>query len=164
MTIWFQVWRHKYAWPFHTPVDPEKLGLPDYYDIIKTPMDLTTIKKKLDGQQYKSAKECIADFDLMFQNCYTYNRPTEDVTIMAKKVQEFLHQKVNLKRKKIFNSHCFQKLKFRPKINFRCEICPQLRRYTKEPRKNRKSPQVVYLYPLWLTRWRLHPPLHCPGT
>jgi len=92
--IFQAVWRHKYAWPFHTPVDPEKLGLPDYYDIIKTPMDLTTIKKKLDGQQYKSAKECIADFDLMFQNCYTYNRPTEDVTIMAKKVQEFLHQKM----------------------------------------------------------------------
>ena len=64
-------------------------------------MDLTTIKKKLDGQQYKSAKECIADFDLMFQNCYTYNRPTEDVTIMAKKVQEFLHQKVNSKTKKL---------------------------------------------------------------
>ena len=64
-------------------------------------MDLTTIKKKLDGQQYKSAKECIADFDLMFQNCYTYNRPTEDVTIMAKKVQEFLHQKVSLKTKKL---------------------------------------------------------------
>ena len=75
-------------------MDPEKLGLPDYYEIIKTPMDLTTIKKKLDGQQYKTAKECITDFDLMFQNCYTYNRPTEDVTIMAKKVQEFLHQKV----------------------------------------------------------------------
>ena len=29
----------------------------------------------------------------MFQNCYTYNRPTEDVTIMAKRVQEFLHSK-----------------------------------------------------------------------
>ena len=29
----------------------------------------------------------------MFNNCYTYNRPTEDVTIMAKRVQEFLHTK-----------------------------------------------------------------------
>ena len=56
-------------------------------------MDMTTIKKKLDGQQYKSAKDVLHDFDLMFQNCYTYNRPTEDVTIMAKKVQEFLHGK-----------------------------------------------------------------------
>ena len=57
-------------------------------------MDMTTIKRKLDGCQYKSAKDCLNDFDRMFQNCYTYNRPTEDVTIMAKKVQEFLHSKV----------------------------------------------------------------------
>ena len=43
--------------------------------------------------QYKSSKEIFRDFELMFQNCYTYNRPTEDVTIMAKRVQEFLHTK-----------------------------------------------------------------------
>ena len=74
-------------------MDPVKLGLPDYYQIIKEPMDMTTIKKRLDGHQYKSAKDVLRDFDLMFNNCYTYNRPTEDVTIMAKKVQEFLHAK-----------------------------------------------------------------------
>jgi hypothetical protein len=90
----FQVWRHKYAWPFHTPVDPVKLMLPDYFEIIKCPMDMTLIKKRLDGLNYKTAKTCIQDFDTMFQNCYTYNRPTEDVTIMAKKVQEFLHNKL----------------------------------------------------------------------
>lgn len=33
-----------YAWPFYYPVDAEKLGLKDYSDIIKTPMDLTTAK------------------------------------------------------------------------------------------------------------------------
>ena len=49
---------------------------------------------KIINFQYKSAKEVLSDFDLMFNNCYTYNRPTEDVTIMAKRVQEFLHTKV----------------------------------------------------------------------
>ena len=33
-----------YAWPFHHPVDAKALGLADYHDIIKTPMDLTTVK------------------------------------------------------------------------------------------------------------------------
>ena len=33
-----------YAWPFYTPVDAVGLGLHDYYDVIKVPMDLTTIK------------------------------------------------------------------------------------------------------------------------
>jgi len=40
-------------------------------------MDLGTIKKKLDSQQYSSAKECIDDFNLMFNNCYTYNGEKE---------------------------------------------------------------------------------------
>jgi len=48
--------------------------LQDYYRIIKHPMDMGTIKKKLDSQQYICAKDCIDDFNLMFNNCYTYNQ------------------------------------------------------------------------------------------
>lgn len=33
-----------YAWPFYKPVDASLLGLHDYHDIIKQPMDLSTIK------------------------------------------------------------------------------------------------------------------------
>lgn len=33
-----------YAWPFYNPVDVNALGLHNYYDIVKTPMDLGTIK------------------------------------------------------------------------------------------------------------------------
>jgi len=93
-TIYPAVHKHKFAWPFHKPVDPVSLGLPDYFEVIKEPMDMSKIKQKLEQQKYKSAKEVLSDFDLMFNNCYTYNRPTEDVTIMAKRVQEFLHTKV----------------------------------------------------------------------
>ena len=49
----------------------------DYYRIIKRPMDMSTIKKKLDSQQYSCAKECVDDFNLMFNNCYTYNGEKE---------------------------------------------------------------------------------------
>ncbi|KAE8300489.1 Bromodomain-containing protein 4 [Larimichthys crocea] len=40
------VWKHHFAWPFQAPVDAIKLNLPDYYKIIKTPMDMGTIKKR----------------------------------------------------------------------------------------------------------------------
>lgn len=37
--------RHNsYAWPFYTPVDVVALGLHDYHNIIKQPMDLGTIR------------------------------------------------------------------------------------------------------------------------
>ena len=46
----------------------------DYFEIIKSPMDMSLIKKKLDSTQYYSAKECLQDFNLMFSNCYIYNK------------------------------------------------------------------------------------------
>ena len=49
----------------------------DYYDIIKQPMDLGTIKERLETNFYYSATECIQDFNQMFTNCYIYNNPKE---------------------------------------------------------------------------------------
>lgn len=40
-----------YAWPFYKPVDASSLGLHDYHDIIKQPMDLSTIKVSILGIQ-----------------------------------------------------------------------------------------------------------------
>jgi len=44
---------------------------------VKRPMDMGTIKKKLEQNVYHSAKECVQDFRLMFGNCYLYNKPTD---------------------------------------------------------------------------------------
>lgn len=77
-----------YAWPFYKPVDAELLGLHDYFDIIKKPMDLGTVKNKMDGRAYKSAAEFAADVRLIFTNCYKYNPPDHDVVAMARKLQD----------------------------------------------------------------------------
>lgn len=86
--------RHNYAWPFHTPVDAIKLNLPDYHKIITRPMDLGTIKKRLENCWYNSVQECIDDFDLMFNNCYTYNKDGEDVVLMARTLHNLLKEKL----------------------------------------------------------------------
>lgn len=46
----------------------------DYYTIIKNPMDLSTIKKRLQSKYYWKAIECIQDLNAIFTNCYVYNR------------------------------------------------------------------------------------------
>uniref|UniRef100_A0A8C4VY36 Bromodomain testis-specific protein n=1 Tax=Gopherus evgoodei TaxID=1825980 RepID=A0A8C4VY36_9SAUR len=79
------MWRHNFSWPFHQPVDAAALNLPDYYNIIKKPMDLSTIKKRLEHNYYTKATDCIEDFKTMFTNCYVYNkvlcdRPREEAT------------------------------------------------------------------------------------
>ncbi|NWX93819.1 BRD2 protein, partial [Nothoprocta pentlandii] len=77
-----------YAWPFYKPVDVEALGLHDYCDIIKHPMDLSTIKRKMENREYRDAQEFAADVRLMFSNCYKYNPPDHDVVAMARKLQD----------------------------------------------------------------------------
>ncbi|KAJ8673036.1 hypothetical protein QAD02_004297, partial [Eretmocerus hayati] len=77
-----------YAWPFYKPVDAEHLGLHDYHDIIKKPMDLGTVKLKMDKREYNTASEFAADVRLIFTNCYKYNPPDHDVVAMAKKLQD----------------------------------------------------------------------------
>ena len=47
--------RHKAAKVlFNQPVDPEALGLTDYFDIVKQPMDLGTILERLNDDDYYS--------------------------------------------------------------------------------------------------------------
>ena len=56
----------------------------DYYSIIKHPMDMGTIRKRLQACYYTNAQQCISDFNQMFTNCYTYNKPGEvGVVLMA---------------------------------------------------------------------------------
>uniref|UniRef100_A0A8C9F9A8 Bromodomain testis-specific protein n=1 Tax=Pavo cristatus TaxID=9049 RepID=A0A8C9F9A8_PAVCR len=88
------MWRHNFSWPFHQPVDAAALNLPDYYSIIKKPMDLSTIKKRLEHNYYTKAAECIDDFKTMFLNCYMYNKPGDDIVFMAQELEKVFMQKI----------------------------------------------------------------------
>ncbi|XP_032993378.1 bromodomain-containing protein 3 isoform X1 [Lacerta agilis] len=88
------LWKHQFAWPFYQPVDAIKLNLPDYHRIIKNPMDMGTIKKRLEHNYYWSASECMQDFNTMFTNCYIYNKPTDDIVLMAQALEKIFLQKV----------------------------------------------------------------------
>lgn len=88
------VWKHQFSWPFQQPVDAGKLNLPDYHKIIKQPMDLGTIKKRLENNYYWKAQEAIDDFQVMFDNCYIYNKPGEDVVVMAQSLEKLFKGKL----------------------------------------------------------------------
>ncbi|THY09011.1 Bromodomain-containing protein [Aureobasidium pullulans] len=70
---------HKvYVRPFLFPIDPVALNLPNYpgyFNVIKQPMDLSTIAESLKGGQYASAIEFKHGFDLMLGNCFRFNAP-----------------------------------------------------------------------------------------
>lgn len=84
--------KHKaYAWPFYKPVDGSRFD--DYHDIIKKPMDLETVKKKMDNRLYSTAEQFAEDVRQIFRNCYKYNPATQDVVGMARILEEVFETK-----------------------------------------------------------------------
>ncbi|GFR75033.1 bromodomain adjacent to zinc finger domain protein 1A [Elysia marginata] len=63
--------KHEDAWPFLKPVD--KKLVPDYYDVIKRPMDFGTIRNKIHAFSYQHPSQMLNDIKLIFQNCAEYN-------------------------------------------------------------------------------------------
>ena len=53
--------------------DPVSKDVPNYHNTIKTPMDLTTIKGKIDDKKYTKWREFEDDVDLVYDNCKTFN-------------------------------------------------------------------------------------------
>lgn len=88
------LWKHNFSWPFHQPVDAVALHIPDYYKIITNPMDMGTIKKRLQNKYYWRALDCLKDFNTMFTNCYMYNRPGDDIVFMAQTLEKLFLQKI----------------------------------------------------------------------
>ncbi|GLU04034.1 hypothetical protein SLE2022_212010 [Rubroshorea leprosula] len=85
--------KHKHGWVFNAPVDVQGLGLHDYYSIIKQPMDLGTIKSRLNKNWYKSPREFAEDVRLAFRNAMTYNPKGQDVHIMAEQLSKIFEEK-----------------------------------------------------------------------
>ena len=82
---------HKSAFVFLTPVDPVYLEIPDYFDVIKNPMDLGTIQARLDKDYYvdEDPDAYAADIRLVFANAMTYNKEGDVVYKMARTMSKF---------------------------------------------------------------------------
>lgn len=80
--------RYKHlAWIFYDPIEPEVLGLSDYNQIVKEPMDLTTVKYRLNSNFYLNAVDFAHDIRLIFYNTYLYTNPGHLCYDMAKQLQ-----------------------------------------------------------------------------
>ncbi|XP_050209338.1 transcription factor GTE7-like [Mercurialis annua] len=76
----------KFGYIFNSPVDVQGLNLHDYFDIIKHPMDLGTVKKKMAENAYDSPVDFAADVRLTFSNAMKYNPKGHDVYTYAEQL------------------------------------------------------------------------------
>jgi bromodomain-containing factor 1 len=68
---------------FLEPVDPVFHRIPNYFSIIKKPMDLGTIAKKMANGEYQSSKHFEADVKLVVSNCVKFNGTDALVSLAA---------------------------------------------------------------------------------
>lgn len=77
---------HKSSWIFKTPVDAVALGLHDYHQIVKRPMDLGTVKSNFARNLYSIPGDFARDVRLVFENAILYNPKGDEVHRLAEQL------------------------------------------------------------------------------
>ncbi|KAL0852066.1 hypothetical protein ABMA28_000317 [Loxostege sticticalis] len=80
-----QLTAHEDAWPFMDPVEEEYA--PNYYAVIRRPMDLRKMEQRLDTGYYTDFSMFKADFKLIVNNCRLYNGQDNEYTMMVDNLQ-----------------------------------------------------------------------------
>lgn len=83
-----QLQNHKQAWPFLNPVNRDEV--PGYYDVITSPMDLSTVEERLHQDQYHAPKDLVDDLKLIFSNCQKYNDQTTVYSKCAVRLEKYM--------------------------------------------------------------------------
>ncbi|XP_029115739.1 transcription intermediary factor 1-alpha isoform X1 [Scleropages formosus] len=80
---------------FQEPVSPSMV--PEYYQVIKTPMDLSIVKSKLEAKEspkYKSPNEFVADVRLIFRNCAQFNEADTEVAAAGINLEKYFEEQL----------------------------------------------------------------------
>lgn len=84
---------HDDAWPFLDPVDEQYA--PNYYSVIRRPMDLHKMESRLDVGHYVSRQQFELDFKLIVDNCKLYNGLENEYTEMVNTIDRHFHKSVS---------------------------------------------------------------------
>jgi Bromodomain len=142
-----QVKKSKDARPFLEPVDPVKLNIPRYFEVITRPMDLGTMETKLTQGEYSSAQAFVDDFNMMIDNCVKFNGQENPVTKMAKNIQASFEKGIKTLPPETvsFTTHQTKHVRLSQRQNPRSR---QLSFPRHSPPRNRKPPsQRQYVVP-----------------
>ncbi|EAY00015.1 Bromodomain containing protein [Trichomonas vaginalis G3] len=78
--------------PLRKPVNPEKDAAPDYYEIIKKPMDFHTMKKKLNAGEYASIDNFYNDVKLICKNAEIFNGKKSMLALVGEDIMKITNK------------------------------------------------------------------------
>jgi len=90
-TLFDVVAGHEDAWPFQQAVSVSEA--PDYYNIIKSPVDLSLMRSRLHSQHYVTPEQLLADLYLMCENCRLYNSDTSVYWECATRLEAYVRNR-----------------------------------------------------------------------
>uniref|UniRef100_A0A672QMI3 RING-type E3 ubiquitin transferase n=1 Tax=Sinocyclocheilus grahami TaxID=75366 RepID=A0A672QMI3_SINGR len=79
---------------FQEPVTPS--SMPEYSEIIKTPMDLSVIRSKLAVRNYKSTEDFVEDVRLIFKNCATFHKEDTEMASVGANLESYFEEQLKL--------------------------------------------------------------------
>ncbi|KAJ4717439.1 putative Bromodomain-containing protein [Melia azedarach] len=89
LTVIKKVMKMDAAEPFNAPVNAEALGIPDYFDVIDTPMDFGTICNNLESSdKYMNSEDVYKDVQYIWENCNKYNNKGDYILDLMKRVKK----------------------------------------------------------------------------
>ncbi|KAJ1653566.1 hypothetical protein IWQ61_006334 [Dispira simplex] len=132
------------AYPFLQPVDPIRDGCPAYYDVVRHPMDLGTMKTKLGKNQYATPQKFYDDFHLLVGNCYLFNPIGTYVYTEGQEIEQLFEQEWEV---------AFGKITDQPDHNYTI---------VETPRGSQSGEGTVQSTPTLTTRAMVMPPVESP--
>lgn len=84
--------KHQLAYPFLKPVDPIALHVPDYFDIVKEPMDLSTVEKNLRNGLYSNPSQFASDMRKIWNNSFLYNAKGSEIYQMTVSMSNYFEK------------------------------------------------------------------------
>jgi len=82
--------KHKDGWPFDRPIT--RSDAPDYFEIIKRPIDLGTVRTNLLHMKYSCNQEVLVDVRQVFENCYRYNAEDAEEYQCAQRLEKYFER------------------------------------------------------------------------
>ena len=89
-----EISEHPISSIFKDPVDPINDDLTDYFDFVKNPSDLSTVRKRLLNKEYNSIQEFKRDMNLIWENAIAYNGRQSSVASCAEELSKIFQKRI----------------------------------------------------------------------
>ncbi|XP_051834412.1 bromodomain-containing protein 8 isoform X5 [Antechinus flavipes] len=96
LPVWKMIASHRFSSPFLKPVSDRQA--PGYKDVVKRPMDLTSLKRSLSKGRIRSMAQFQRDLMLMFQNAVMYNDSDHHIYHMAIEMQKEVLEQIQMRK------------------------------------------------------------------